>query len=414
LTKTSMHSTPSYSARSIRRLLQMTSCGKDFPIWLSTRRLIWKRRISKLSANLVELSPAPFHPLLTIQDTLRMFQMETKVKNISLNLAKHYHIAPQTRCLADATRYQQVIINLLGNAIKFVPGGGDKREIVCSIGLTRPLAEKEYDRLLEKAQDWNDALSFCSEVPPDFHPGASVFLHGSVTDSGAGLTAEEQSKVFKRFSQAKPKTHRDFGVGLGLWISRRLVELNQGRIVLHSRPDVGTSFRFYWEVQLVGSQEPKHAEVIAVPVIQNPAYVAKVASLPMQPSNIDRFKVLVVEDNLVNQKVLCRLLQKLNCDTVTADDGLDCLDKLQAARSKADADSAFFNLCLMDIEMPGISGLEATQRVRQMEADGQLKGRLCIVAVSANARDHYVDESFAAGMDGFLRVGHPLQCFAGY
>jgi hypothetical protein len=236
------------------------------------------------------------------------------------------------------------MINLLANAIKFCGGGYHRKEVTLSMGLTRPLSDKEYETMTDNAQDWRDALSFCSKVPPfDLQPGQTVFLHGSVTDSGAGMSEQEQGLVFKRFSQAKPRSHQDFGSGLGLWISRRLVELNSGKIVLHSKERIGTVFRFYFAVQLATTEEPMSYISTSSPVLSNPQTMEDRTPSALR---IDRPSILVVEDNRVNQQVLCRLLKRLDCDTVTADNGQDCLDKLTGPL-QSKREGAVFDCILM-------------------------------------------------------------------
>jgi CheY-like chemotaxis protein len=231
--------------------------------------------------------------------------------------------------------------------------------------------------------------------------GPPVFLIASVADSGVGLTEEEQRNLFQKFSQASPRTHIEYGgSGLGLFISRALVEVQGGRISLESEKDKGTTLTFYIAAQKVAAP-PKKFDVPAAstpsislgPGIGVPNIKRNVSSTSMM-IRARSTNVLVVEDNLVfhleisltkiNQKLLIRQLQLAGFRTAVANHGVECLDMLASGEK--------FDIVLMDLEMPVLDGFSAASEIRRRESAGELDGRIPIIAVTGNARREYIDK----------------------
>jgi signal transduction histidine kinase/ActR/RegA family two-component response regulator len=247
--------------------------------------------------------------------------------------------------VGDRTRIQQVLTNLVGNAVKFTEAGYVRISIV------------EQSRTAVASR-----LAF------------------SVADTGIGIPADKQGAIFEAFRQADGSTTRKFGgTGLGLAISSMLVQLMGGEISVESEPGVGSTFRF----------------TLSLPIAQVSAASAAALAVPAAPggragaSRIRR--VLLVEDNLVNQRVAFGLLSRRGHHVTIAENGVEALRRLEAES---------FDLVLMDLQMPGMSGLEATAAIRERELGTGARVRIVAMTARAMARDR--EQCLAVGMDGYL------------
>ena len=236
----------------------------------------------------------------------------------------------------DPARLKQVLLNLLGNAVKFTERG----EVTLHIETV--LSDRE-----------------------------AALTRFRVRDTGIGLDGEMRARLFQKFTQADSSMARRYGgSGLGLAISQQLVQRMGGEITVRSAPGKGSEFSFE----------------LSLPVAQAAEMVADVPAARRKPL---RGRVLVVEDDPVNQRVLEWMLQRLGVEVVVTDNGLSAV---------ALADDGNWSVILMDLQMPGLDGYEATRRIRQ-----KLDGRpLPIVAVTANALPADRAATVAAGMDGFI------------
>jgi len=244
--------------------------------------------------------------------------------------------------LGDSLRIKQVLLNLLGNAIKFAEQGP---VTVCV--------------RMEESNDRNVKLRF------------------SVTDHGIGIPPEKQQMIFEAFSQADASTTRKFGgTGLGLTICSRLVKLMGGNIWVESAANTGSTFHF-----------------TAVFEIANDANLQKPATPGTGPKQNHgyKLKVLLAEDNPVNQKLAVRLLQNLGHQPVVATTGIEVLAKLEEQS---------FDLALMDVQMPAMDGLAATAAIRAREE--KTAARLPIIAMTANAMKGDRERCIEAGMDDYI------------
>ena len=297
---------------------------------------------SKIEAGKVELEKAPFSLVNTANGLLVLLKPAAMAKNLALNL--EMTSSDLDWILGDEQKLKQILTNLMGNAIKFTQKG--------SITL-----------IIEKIQVYEGEL-----------------LKVSVRDTGVGLSKDDQTKLFKPFSQVDASTTRKFGgTGLGLSICKRLTELMGGEIGVYSEPQAGATF---W---------------ITLPL--NPvAAVAPKAQIDAQTLNSDlsNLKVLVVEDNIVNRKVIEALLRKFGCQYVSAENGLQALDKLQENE---------IDLVLMDCQMPVMDGYEASRQIRAGKAGPQNRLKP-IIALTANVLDEDRQMCFASGMNDFL--GKPI------
>ncbi|KAL1839861.1 hypothetical protein VTJ49DRAFT_1047 [Mycothermus thermophilus] len=443
--------------------------------------------LSKLDSNLLLVTPVDARPVVVVRDVLKMFEAELASTGIDGRLA----VEPSYTDLAvdwvrlDPSRLRQVLINLMTNAIKFTQGR-PVREIVISIGASRAdlAAAGSECREVDGDDDSHDQLSY---VPPrqqpdspgatrdltddpDWANGEKIHLHFSVRDTGPGLGDEEKRILFQRFSQASPRTHvRYGGSGLGLFICRTLTELQGGRIAVCSEKGRGSTFAFYIKARksdgpLSGGEEGGSGETTPCPT---PTPVAKEEVMPEsersptpesparpkettqpapspsgpvpprsppRPSTepASQLDILIVEDNLVNQRVLQRQLQLTGAKTHVANHGGEALDKLRHSRfwrgtdkpnpgdgemencdgsspqhqqqeqQQPQQERSNISVILMDLEMPVMDGISCTREIRRLESEGQLAGHVPILAVTAYARAEQVENAMAAGVDGVI------------
>jgi CheY-like chemotaxis protein/anti-sigma regulatory factor (Ser/Thr protein kinase) len=206
----------------------------------------------------------------------------------------------------------------------------------------------------------------------------------TVSDSGVGIAPDRLAQLFRRFSQVDPSATRRFGgTGLGLAISREFVELMGGRVAVTSVEGRGSAFSFELPMEWLHAAAPAAA----------PAPGAT-QTLPA------RLRLLAAEDNPTNRLLLTAILQPLGVDLKLAGDGLEAVSVFAAER---------FDVVLMDVQMPGMNGVDAAQAMRAMETERGL-APTPILAVSANVMRHQVEEYLAAGMNGF--VAKPIEMTA--
>lgn len=260
------------------------------------------------------------------------------------------------RVMGDPTRLRQVLINLLINAIKFTENGSVEMRVAAEDGQ----------------------------------------LHFSVRDSGIGMDAEALDRLFKPFSQADDSVTRKFGgTGLGLVISRELIEAMGGTIQVESAPGAGTCFWFW----LPFTEAPALAPApVATATAVNRAPSADGVSVTPPSADPDLptllgGKLLLVDDNVVNQKLASAMLTRLKLTFDVASNGQEAVD-MSAAHA--------YSFVLMDMEMPVLDGVSATQAIRAREQANGTTRPLPIIAMTANALQEDRDRCMAAGMDGYI------------
>lgn len=296
--------------------------------------------LSKVEAGKFELQPSPILPCRIVEESVAIFE--------KLLLSKHLLIeidCPlEGRLMSgDGIRLRQMLSNYLSNAIKFTQQGKIRVQV-------REVA----------VQNGNVTLEF------------------SVTDSGIGIPPEKQHLLFNPFTQVDGSSTRRFGgTGLGLSIVRRLAELMQGSVGVESAEGTGSRFWFRVQLKILADQAPgAKAETHA----------------NMTGSQQFSGRILVVEDNPVNRKVILGLLRKLGLSAEIAENGAQALDRL--ANEQMD-------LVLMDIQMPVMDGLTATAKIRAAE-QAENRRRCPIVALTAGAFDEDKQQCIDVGMDGFI------------
>jgi signal transduction histidine kinase/CheY-like chemotaxis protein len=299
--------------------------------------------LSKIEAGKLELSAAPFSLRQSIRGPLELLAGRAEQRKIAL----YCDVAATTpdRLIGDALRLQQVLLNLLGNALKFTDEG--------AVGL---------------------------EVSLEPSTDSDVVLKFEVKDTGIGIPPEKQETIFEAFTQADGSVARRFGgTGLGLTISSRLVALMGGRIRVESAPGIGSCFHFTARFQA--------AETLAVPAL-SPG--------PVEPGPLKQtcgpLRILLAEDNPVNQLLAVKLLEKHGHVVSLAGNGKEAVDAIAAGGE--------FDLVLMDVQMPEVSGYEATGRIREMER-GTAR-HIPIIAMTAFAMAEDRERCLAAGMDAYI------------
>jgi CheY-like chemotaxis protein len=228
--------------------------------------------------------------------------------------------------------------------------------------------------------------------------GSDIFVQFAVQDTGLGLNPEEQKVLFKRFSQATPRTHVQYGgSGLGLFISKTLVEKQGGEIGVSSELGIGSTFAFYiWTKRVFPNASTRPFSM------DSPGFGPETerASFPRET-----LKVLIVEDNITNQKVMSRQLQQQGCVVYIANHGGEAISMLENSTRKQGLEKTGMEISvvLMDQQMPIMDGATCVQIIREMERDGRLVSHVPVIGVTANARTQQVEDLKSAGMVGYNR-----------
>ena len=300
---------------------------------------------SKIEAGRLALEEQDFDLRTCVEESLELVSALAAQKKLKLSFALSPG-APR-RLLGDPSRLRQVLVNLLGNAVKFTERG----EV---------------------------AVSVASEG----HDGIRHTLHFAVRDTGVGIAFEDTERIFDAFTQADGSiTRRYGGTGLGLTISRRLAELMGGRIWVES--ELGRGSTFHFTIQAVALADIPGAGAAPREGVRPPEpEAAEPAAQPL--------RVLVAEDNLINQKVVLKILERLGYRADVAANGLEVL---QALRRQS------YDVVLMDVQMPEMDGLEAA---RSVAAGWPAEKRPYMVAMTAYAMQGDREVCLAAGMDGYI------------
>ncbi len=297
---------------------------------------------SKIEAGHMQLERVAISPANELRYVFQLLEPQAQAKGLAFT---HWaDPATPAMVLGDPVRLRQVWLNLLGNAIKFTSRG-----------------------------------SVTAAIAPD--PDRPGWLLAQVADTGLGVPAEAQARIFEPFVQADSSTTRQFGgTGLGLVISRRIVELMGGRLWLQSEPGQGSTFFFDWPAQAT--------QVHSAAIEAEPAALAVVPEAVGAP--FPALAVLLVEDHPVNRKLALAQLKALGLlDVDLAVDGEQALERVRH-RS--------YDVVLMDMQMPRLDGLAATRVLRQMP----LPSQPWVVAMTANAFEDDRQACLAAGMNDFV------------
>lgn len=376
--------------------------------------------LSKLDSDLLLITPIMAEPEKLVQQALKIFEVQSAAADIQLSTQTRPSFTgfEAQSVLLDPSRLLQVLINLISNAIKFTETQKVRQiKVILGASLERPTA-----RTNDEGIQYIDAQSSGAARKTQLaQTEEDIYLTVSVTDTGCGLSTEEQHRLFRRFSQASPRTHIQYGgSGLGLFISRRLIELQGGEIGVASTPGLGSTFAFYIRARKpltlsapVGP--PRRPSALArensQPIAQHGHQISqstrKVSCTPTTNNKTAarQLHVLVVEDNIVNQKVLTKQLRKLSCVVDTASNGQEALSHIRTTRLWKDAKSdKDLSVILMDVEMPIMDGLACARAIRRLELAGNIVGHVPIIAVTANARLEQLAQARESGMVRDVRL----------
>lgn len=390
--------------------------------------------LSKLDASLLVISPDKVQAPSVIERALKMYESEIVHAGIkaSLCVEPSYGELGVDWVLLDSSRLLQICINLLTNAIKFTQDS-DKREIsICLGASTLPPTGKHHNINFipvreERRHRHRPSQTQASEVD-------DLYLQIAVTDTGRGLSEDEVQVLFQRFSQASPRTYSKYGGnGLGLFISRELCELQGGQIGVASTPEK-TTFTFFVKVKRwkpeeddVASPPTLHrcASASASPIVyerRGSIYLPDKSQFAMRnPRSLNtqvqtgasgahgsssqaddeladgKIHVLVVEDNIINQRVMSKQLRGAGCTVHVANHGLECLNFLET--TKFCAAKVPLSIVLLDLEMPTMDGLTCIRHIRDWQQNGKISRHVPVIAVTANARSEQISGALSAGMD---------------
>jgi signal transduction histidine kinase/CheY-like chemotaxis protein len=302
---------------------------------------------SKAEAGKLELEPRTCEIRETLNQVADVVAEASNRKGVELIIHVSDDVPFAIRC--DPVRLRQVITNLVGNAVKFTEEG--------SVTVT-----------LTRLPHPDDQAGFCR-------------LEFAVADTGIGIAKEVRDRIFQSFTQADGSMARRYGgTGLGLPIARQLVEMMDGQLRFESEPGRGSRFWFTIPAEIAEEQLPAGA----APARPEESALANVRSL--------RLRVLLAEDNVVNQEVAVALLESLDCE----------VELVAHGKAAVKAAGHGFDIVLMDCQMPQMDGIEATRRIRRAGVCARDGKRIPIVAVTAHAMRHDREKCFAAGMDAYI------------
>jgi signal transduction histidine kinase/ActR/RegA family two-component response regulator len=299
--------------------------------------------MAKIEEGQIQLERIDFDPRQVCQEIAQVYLEMASTRHIGF--VTNLQTFTSDWVCADPTRLRQVLGNLLGNALKFTEQG----QIEFS---SQPIAAPEGD-----ARNW---------------------CRFSISDTGIGMTAQVLAGLFQRFAQADASTTRRFGgSGLGLSICKHLIDVMGGHIHAESTPGQGS--RFWFDLPLEAAQTKRPA----APIAPTPARAT---------GSAQGMRVLVAEDNLINQMVICSLLEQRGASVTTADNGQLAFQALQCNT---------YDLIFMDCQMPVMDGFEATRQIRAWERTQNDRLPIPIVALTANVQISDREACFAAGMTDF-------------
>jgi CheY-like chemotaxis protein len=299
--------------------------------------------IAKIEEGKIPIEKAPFRFHDIVNNAISPFKLKAGEKGLYLII--DFDAIPEN-LIGDYHRFSQVLINLVSNAIKFTDKGGVK-------------------------------IKFSKVENPNLAEGA-IMLKCSVEDTGIGISDEAKGKLFKSFMQADSSITRRFGgSGLGLTISKDLVNLMGGEMGISNTKQYGEGSEFYFTIFLEVQQGNVNTD-------EQNAVRNEIRNYKFEHT----LNILVVDDDIINQKLMKKVLGDMNCNVTVAGDGEQAIQQLLEKQ---------FDAVLMDVEMPKMNGYEATRIIRE-----QLNSKLPIIGLTAHAEEINRQQGMTAGMNGFI------------
>ncbi|KAI4630158.1 hypothetical protein J4E80_001091 [Alternaria sp. BMP 0032] len=365
--------------------------------------------LSKLDSNLLEICPTVFHVKTFLNQVESTFRAEAEQAGVQLVAVADSSLSELGVDWIDADpgRVTQVLFNMVANAIKFTKDRPDERAVTVRIGVASWPPTAIFDGLIKAVQK---SESTDQPVLEDEPSDGSIFLWFKVEDTGCGMDESTKARVFSQFTQNKPKTYSKYGgSGLGLSISKKLVGLLGGEIGFQSQQHIGSTFAFYTKASRASPPRPslstrssEKSITSEGPTSPLPHAMGTAADAPPTTQS----SILLVEDNMVNQRVLKKQLQLQGYIVYTADNGQEAFDFIKTTQhwkgstsSQPRGDEPRIDVILMDIEMPIVNGLECASMIRAAQEDGSIDKHLHIIAVTANARPEQLKRARETGMD---------------
>jgi signal transduction histidine kinase/DNA-binding response OmpR family regulator len=320
---------------------------------------------SRIETGFFALEPAPFSLRQMLDQTLKTMRVRAMEKGLELRIKLPDHFPDEF--IGDALRLRQILINLIGNAIKFTPSGSISVRV------------EELKGKVGQDAGGVGATSAIADKPDDKASVGITFLQFAVQDTGIGIAEADQRKVFEPFAQADASTTRNYGgTGLGLAISSNLVRLMGGEIWVESQIQHGSTFYF--------------TVALEQPLVQREFVGSDTVALARGNGESRRtLQILLAEDNLANQKMAVYLLKKQGHAVEITNNGREAVELV----NRRD-----FDLVLMDVQMPIMDGFQATAAIRALP--NASKARMPIVAMTAHSMKGDKERCLAAGMDGYL------------
>ncbi|MEH2421215.1 MAG: ATP-binding protein [Nostoc sp.] len=315
---------------------------------------------SKIQSGNLELEEEPFVLQNCINEALYMLVPEAKQKGLKLTFLDTPKLL--TTIVGDVTRLRQILINLLSNAIKFTETGSiEVSVVICK----------------------NSDINHSSAANTDE-------IQFSVKDTGIGIPHDRLERLFKAFSQVNSSITRQYGgTGLGLAICKQLCELMGGRIWVESELNVGSTFYFTITASVIPEESGVRSQEL---FLLSPSKSVPVSSSPSPDSH--KLRILLTEDNLVNQKIALKQLKSLGYSADVANNGKEALQLLEKIP---------YDLILMDCQMPVLDGLETTKEIHRWQESNFASGRRpVVIAMTANAMKEDKQMCLDAGMDDYL------------
>ncbi|KAK7207976.1 hypothetical protein BZA70DRAFT_234017 [Myxozyma melibiosi] len=380
--------------------------------------------LSKMESGLFPVNPVSCQPVTVVREVLKMHEHELKNMAIdySIEIGENFREIGINTVLMDPLRVRQVLINLILNAMKVLSSWENEKKLIIKLdaSLTKPTFQShnnasfylQHPAVAEATERRNSSANV-------------VYLLFSVKDTGSGMDPEQLATAFQRFtSHFAPRTHVHYGgTGLGLYVSRKLVENQGGEIMAETKKDHGSEFVFYIKAHMKEQDEDDTdlADITESVTLDEEddegrfsrsrirsseskflttasSSMTSMSSIRMSRSNRSS---LIVQDNIINQKLLNRQFINAGFATVIANHGQEAVDIVMSGEDP--------DCCIMDYEMPVMDGFTAVSKIRELERQNKKKrrrrrrhGRLPIIALSANTRQVHFDRMLAAGSDRYV------------